>query len=292
MIREVFIYHKDGVSIFHLRFDASGHEVSHNVFAGVSSAVNMFLQDLGHQSLHSINVGNGRLIYSSSQDFFFVVHAVGDEGEIIGPFLVKQIEIEFLKAFKDAIEKQIWNVVDADVSRQFKNSILGIHEDFVKLHESNRELFNFFPTDVPMTQLYELIKEGTDLIEGFPDDTIRLVRRLDKKYEESIKQKVFHSLGRYFGHRISEEQLKNKIGINPFDVLKLLNEISVANFEAKREQFILKICPVCRDKTSNAPTCHFYCGFIEGCFNNPKLNVIETSCKAKGDQNCIFQIKR
>ncbi|MFW9994417.1 MAG: V4R domain-containing protein [Candidatus Odinarchaeota archaeon] len=292
MIREVNIFHSNGISIIHLNLGVTDREVDKNLFAGVSSAVSTFLKELGHGVLHSINVEDGIIVYSSSHGLFFAVHASGPEGEVIGPFFVKQIEFEFIKTFKDIIDRLTWDVIETSIFQEFKATIQRINENLLKLYESNRNLFNFFPTNVPMAQFYELLEEGTDLIDGFPEDTIRLVRQLDKKYDGTTRQEVFHSLGQYFGHDVSKKKLKNKIGVSPSDVLKLLNEISVAKFDARKEQFILSICPVCRGKRDCEPVCDFFTGFIQGCFDNPKLQVSETACKAKGDKNCTFQIKR
>ncbi|MHA1167840.1 MAG: V4R domain-containing protein [Candidatus Hodarchaeales archaeon] len=296
MIREVFIFHKSGISVFHkiLEEDKTKltQEIDNVIFASVSSAISNLMKELGHDNLQVIEVGSGKLFYSSSNDLFFVVHATTDGGEIIGPYLLKQLEAEFTETFHDLIKKKDWKIVETATFRKFNKNVDRINDDLKKLYEKNPKLFRFFSAEVPLSRIKELHMTSASLIKGFPMNTIRLVRRIDKIYGDEIKQDAYYSLGRYFGHEISKREFKNKIGINPSDVLKLLREISVAKYDSTNERFTLLICPICRGKTSEKTSCHFFAGFIQGCFDNPKIVCTEVQCKAKGDKNCIFQIIR
>jgi predicted hydrocarbon binding protein len=290
VINGVYIFWTSGLPIFHTTLDSGKAEINQILFAGISSAINMFIKELAHSDLESINIEDGTLKYSVHKELIFVIHCTGKKGSHLGGFLLWQIRTEFLKQYAQVIENSPDSFVDSSLFHPFDSTVNKIHNDMLLLFDKHENLFNYIPPKIPLSLIQELLKEGDNLIEGFPNDTIRLIRRLDTKYEEEVKEPIMFSLGVYFGIEISKKIFPNRVGINQTEVLKLLNEISVAKLDKKSHLFTLTICPICRGKSSTDPMCHFFAGFIEGGFDNPKLHIIEETCKAKGDQYCTFKI--
>lgn len=294
MIQSVFIFSIDGLSLFHMTVDSKEYrEINDLLFAGVSSAIKNLMDELGHKDLQSIDVSDGMLIYSSSHNVIFVIHARDKEGAAIGKFLVKQIEYEFIKTYEKIITSENFNIQSRTTYEPFKSKIMSLYKDLSLLYEKQPRLFNFFPNTIPISLVKEILIEGEDLISGYPNTTIKLARILEEKYIDSTnKTAILFSLGKFIGYEIAKQRFSNKIALNVEDVLKILNEISIAKFDKKKEHFKLEICPICRGKKTEDMSCDFFSGFIEGVLDNPHLSIKETSCKATGDKYCTFQIKK
>jgi len=290
VINGVYIFWTSGLPIFHTTLDSGKAEINQILFAGISSAINIFVKELAQSDLESINIEDGTLKYSIHKELIFVIHCTGKKGSLLGGFLLWQIRTEFLQQYAQIIENSSDSFIDSSLFYPFNTTVNGIHNDLILLYDRHESLFNYISEEIPLSLIQELLKEGDNLIEGFPNDTIRLIRRLDTKYEEEVKEKIMFSLGVYFGIEISKKKFPNRVGLNQTEILNLLNEISVAKLDKKSHLYTLSICPICRGKTSTDPMCHFFAGFIEGGFDNPKLHIIEETCKAKGDQYCTFKI--
>jgi predicted hydrocarbon binding protein len=274
-----------------MNLGSTGEETMNQIlFGGISSAINMLIKELAHSDLQSINVEDGKLKYSIYDELIFVLHSKGQKGEEISGFLLKQIQNEFLEDYEVIINNSDLNVIDSNLFIPFKGKIRKMYRIILELSETHEDLFNFIPDDIPLSLVNELLKEGANLIEGFPKDTIRLVRRLDEKFETDIKKKIMFSLGVYFGIEISKIEYPTRVSLNQDEILKLLNEISVAKFDKSERVFTLAICPICRGRESKEPICDFFTGFIEGCFDNPNLQVKEIACKATGDNSCTYSL--
>ena len=292
MIKGIYVFHSNGLPLFNVNIDDEEQILDEIVFAGVSSAIDVFLKELGHQNLYSITTTEGTLIYTSAQDLIFVVHALTVEEEQFGKFLIKQIELEFFKAFNEILLSSDKSYVDRKLYEPFKEKAMEIYNRLFSLYNTNPIFFEYFPNSIQLGTLLELLEQEKDLLEGFPDDTIKLIRTLYENYDDSMREPVLLSVGKYFGYELTRRRTKHKIASNVSDVMKLINELSVAKYDSEKEQIILKLCPVCRGKRSTKPICYFFSGFIQGCFDNPKLTVNEINCQAKGDKNCVFQIER
>ena len=147
---------------------------------------------------------------------------------------------------------------------------------------------------MPLRRLHEVLNLGLDIIDGYPDDTIKLIRRLGKYFsdDKEIVDIVARTLGRYTGHMIAKNRFQNEPVIDHEKVLKLLNEISVAKLDTTNDVFDVLLCPICRGKTAAEPICDYFSGFIEGALNNPIISVEEITCRAKGEQSCRFKLTR
>lgn len=291
MISGVYIFLTSGLPVFHTNLNQEQESMNQILFGGISSAINMLIKEIAHSELQSINIEDGTLNYSVKNDLIFVIHSRGKKSRDLAGFLVKQIMTAFIEDYGILILNNTQNIIDSSLFLPFETKVKEIHDTFMKLYENQPNLFKFIPKDIPLSLIQDLLKEGEDLVEGFPDDTIRLVRRLDDKYDAQINRKVLFSLGVFFGIELSRKYFPHTVNINQDEVLKLLNEISVAKFDKKTRAYVLSICPICRGKTSNEPMCNFFTGFIEGCFDNPNLVVQEVTCKASGDKNCSYSFK-
>ncbi|MFX0093364.1 MAG: V4R domain-containing protein, partial [Candidatus Hodarchaeota archaeon] len=215
----------------------------------------------------------------SSKDEFFAKH------------FAKKIELEFLETYREDLTS-LDTVVEIGQFTSFEENTRRIYQELITFYRKDRKFLDFFPTTITLPVLNELFSDSIKLIEGFPNTTIRVIQDLNKRYEGDLQQKITFSLGKYFGVKVIENKFKNKIGITPYEILKLINEISVCRYDNIKEQFNILICPICRGKRSNKPICQFFEGFIEGSLNNPKLYVKEIECRAKGNQSCKFKVMR
>ncbi|MFX0085218.1 MAG: V4R domain-containing protein [Candidatus Hodarchaeota archaeon] len=291
MISGVYIFFVSGLPIFHMNLGLNERESMNQIlFGGISSAINMLIKELAHSDLQSINVEDGKLKYSISNELIFVLHSKGQKGDEISGFLLKQIQNEFLEDYEVIIKNSDRNVIDSSLFQPFKTKVREMYRSVLELSETHENLFNFIPDDIPLSLVNELLKEGDNLIEGFPRDTIRLVRRLDEKFDRDIKKRIIFSLGIYFGIEISKREFPTRVSLNQDEILKLLNEISVAKYNKSERLFTFAICPICRGRVSTEPICDFFSGFIEGCFDNPNLQVKEITCKASGDKSCTYSL--
>jgi predicted hydrocarbon binding protein len=293
MINSAHIFHSNGLSLVNLYIDQKKQKANDLLFAGVSSAINTFLRELGHKNLQSITVDSGTLIYSTFNDLIFVVQVSSPDYELLGKFFVKQIELAFFSEFNNQINENTSDIIKVSTFKAFKETMNKIYTTLHTLYDNEPAIFRYFDPSIPISVIEELIKEQKDLLSGYPNDTIKLVRRLEEKIAYiSIKNSILSSLGKYFGFEIAKNKFSSHQIITHKNVLQLLQEISIVSFDNVNEEFKMKICPICRKKKSNRPFCDFFVGFIEGAYNNPSICVKETKCIAQGDKECIYKIKR
>ncbi|MHA1771497.1 MAG: V4R domain-containing protein [Candidatus Thorarchaeota archaeon] len=296
IIQTVMIIHMDGLPLLSIDLDPStteGIEGFVNLFGGFSSAINALLKELGHKEIKSITVSDGVLVYSSHNPLLFVVHASDEEYEKFAEILINQIRREFFSTYGDILHDE-GTIALADTFMAFKARIEEIYESLRNIVEKYPALLQYLPVDIPLQRLYELLHVGLDIIEGYPDDTIKIVRKLDQYFTEDVEtvDKLSYAIGLYSGHMIAKERLKREYVVNLQHVLKLLEEISVVSLDTKRELFNIKLCPICRGKTADRPICGFYSGFIEGALDNPAISVKEIACRAMGNESCQFKLYR
>ncbi len=291
----VYILHLDGTPV--LRVDTrdltkDSFDGFMGLFGGFSSAINTLVQELGHKEIKSIRVGDGVLVYSSTDPLLFVVHINDPKYEQFSKLLVEQVEHEFFDQYEDTLEDD--NVfVFCDIFNPFKSTVMDIYNNLLKLDIDHPDLLDFLPEFIPLSTLHDVLNMGLDLIKGYPNDTIKLVRKLEEYFKEDTDlTNVALTLGRYSGHKIAKERYHSDFMIDADKVLKLLNEISIVRFDPTKELFDFQLCPVCRGKQSEKPMCHFFSGFIEGAIDNPSITVNEVTCKARGDKSCSFKLIR
>ncbi len=295
IFQTVLIVHVDGLPLLSVDLDLEvrdGFEGLVSLFGGVSSAINTLMQELGHTEIKSITVSDGVLVYSSQDPVLFVVHAIDEKYEHLAEIFINQIKREFLATYNDVLDDPD-AIATTDTFVPFVDRVHEIFDSLIKLNAEYPELIRNLPSIIPLPELYEVLHLGLDIIKGYPDDTIKIVRKLDQYFgKEGLLETVSQTLGRYSGQMIAKSRLKDSYVVRPDDVLKLLDEISVVKLDMKDERFEMKLCPVCRGKTADHPICDFFSGFIEGALNNPAIHVQEISCRAMGDESCQFQLSR
>jgi predicted hydrocarbon binding protein len=296
LVKSVYILHTDGIALLSVDLGKVTDEsigAFMDLFGGFSSAINTLLLELGHRELKSITVSDGVLVYSSHDPVLVVIHTLNPKHEQFAKLMVKQVEHEFTKAYASSLDDPD-SFVRSDNFTAFEGKIREIYANLKKLYTDYPEILEFLPSFIPLNRLYQVLNLGLDIIEGFPEDTIRLIRELDKYFteDEGMVEVVAQTLGRYAGHRIARDRFKNEFVIDPHKVLTLLNEISVTKYDAKQESYDVVLCPICRGKKADKPVCEFFSGFIEGAFDNPSISVQETSCRAMGEKSCRFKLNR
>ncbi len=296
LLKAIYILHLDGTPVLRVNLDESTEEKRStflDLFGGFSSAINVLVKELGHKELKSITVGDGVLVYSSKEPLLFVVHAVHPKNEQLAKLLVKQVEHEFLASYEDIlVDGSVF--VHADFFNPFEAKVIEIYDSLMRIYTDYPQLVDFLPSFIPLTRLNEVLNLGLDVIEGFPDDTIKLVRRLSKLFvdDEDLEAVVGRTLGKYSGWRIAHNRFHDEFVINQENVLELLNEISVSKYDMKEEVYDILLCPICRGRTAEKPMCHFFSGFIEGALDNPGVFVEQISCRALGEKSCRFKLRR
>lgn len=294
MIQGIYIFNKNGGVIFSFQFkeNTTQEDIEKSVFTGLSSTVNFQVKELENEAIRSILTSVGLLIYTVIDGLVYVIQLTEREDEFFGGLLLKQIELEFKEFFKEQLmdNKEILNVTN---TKQFEKYIMDTYQRMMDLYEANPVFFNLFPINIPLTFLLEILGDSKDLIDGFPNQVIAIIRQIEEKYTEPyIRDQVMYFLGKYIGYHIGQAKTIKTVTTNMRDVLRLLNEIAIATYQAEKEKIVLELCPICRDKTADRMICDFYSGFIEGVFDNPKISVTEVSCRAIGDKHCEFKINK
>jgi hypothetical protein len=296
IVKTVYIVHLAGIPIVSVNLDGSARDNRQSfeeLFGGFSSAINNLIKELGHDELKAIESGDGLLVYSSREPILFVVHAEKQEYEQFAKILVKQIENQFFQEFEGHLQKEE-AYVRGERYQRFKSNIRDLYNHLMRIRNDYPELIQFLPSFIPLSQLYMVLNLGLDIINRFPDDTIKLVRELNNYFgkQPELEDLVARTIGRYAGHRIAKKEYKDKLMVQQGELLNLLNEISVTKFDSDREIYDIVLCPVCRGKTADRPICHFFSGFIEGVLRNPSISVEEISCRAMGNKSCRFALIR
>ena len=273
-----------------MTFGSAEEKMNQILFAGVSSAINMFIKEVTQADLESINVENGRVQFSIYKDLIFAVHTSSARGNQLGEYLLEYIKQAFLASYSPLIDANPHSLVETGLFSAFESVVDDIFQNLISLFNSHKNIFNYLPRDISLEIIEDLVNEGDTLISGFPNDTIGMIRKLDDKYAVENRNQIMFALGIYLGNEISNLKYKQRVGLSQKEVLKLLNEISVTKYDHSNQIYSFMICPICRGKNSANPMCHFFAGFIEGCFDNPRLSIAEETCKASGDEVCTFKI--
>jgi len=293
-VKTVYLFHRDGNPLLQVPLDESEKtkpEVVKNLFERLFSAIDDVFTELGHSEIRSVAVNGGLFVYKVQDPFLFAAYTNQPKYEEFSKQLVEQIEYEFERVYSDLPRIGDSSVYEGHFN-PFESKILEIHETLLHLQKEYPKLLGFLPSFVPLFRLNEVLSLGLDIIAGYPHDTIKLVRQLNLLFydDHDLEETIARTLGRYSGNQIAKNQYEPSMVRNQENVLELLNEISVTKLDATNEIFDVVLCPVCREKHSEKPMCHFFCGFIEGVLDNPTISVEETSCKATGAKSCKFRL--
>ncbi|MFW9920743.1 MAG: V4R domain-containing protein [Candidatus Thorarchaeota archaeon] len=293
-MKSVYLFHRDGNPLLQVPLDEADKIKPQSIkglFERLFSAIDEIFTELGHPEIRSVAVNEGLLVYKVQDPFLFAVYTNKPKSEEFAKQLVEQIEYEFERVYNDLPRIGDSSVYEGHFN-PFESKIREIYETLVNLRKEYPKLLAYLPSFVPLFRLNEVLNLGLDIIAGYPHDTIKLVRQLNLFFsdDQGLEDVIARTIGRYSGHQIAKNHFEPSMVINQENVLDLLNEISVTKLDETNEVFDVVLCPVCREKTSEKPMCHFFSGFIEGALDNPSISVEEISCKATGERSCKFRL--
>ncbi len=294
VVKSVYLFHRDGTPLLQVPLDENDKQKPESIkglFERLFNAIDDVFTELGHSDIRSVTVNGGLFVYKVQDPFLFAVYTNKPKSEEFARLLVEQVEYEFDRVYID-----LPRIGDSSVYEEhfnpYESKIREIYATLLNLQTEYPKLLAFLPSFVPLFRLNEVLSLGLDIISGYPHDTIKLVRQLNFLFsdDQGLEDVIARTIGRYAGNQIAKNHFEPSMVINQENVLELMNEISVTKLDESNEIFDVVLCPVCREKTSEKPMCHFFSGFIEGSLDNPSISVEEISCKATGEKSCRFKL--
>lgn len=286
MIDEFFILRRDGLSIFHIRLDEDSFaiELPTELFAGFSSAIVAFTAELGAGHLSKIEIEDQKFVYEVNEDLITCAKISENDDESMAKHVVAILYREFMNQFGDEI-KDYNGTVRRDIFFPFADTVKEITTKCEKIASKNPHLLENIPPSINIDAILELSDFSEELIDNFPEATIRLTRAFQEKLPDGMRSYTMFKLGLEVGKEIMNKKFRR---ITERNINKLLNEISVCTRDD--DIITLRICPFCRGRETEEFDCDFVAGFIEGAYDNKKISVREISCHAVGDKYCRFRV--
>ncbi|NHJ84268.1 MAG: hypothetical protein FK734_02325 [Asgard group archaeon] len=287
MLDEFFILRKDGLTIFHivLEEDSFTVKVPTDLFAGFSSAIVAFANELGSGQLSKIEIEDQKFVYNISDDLITVAKISHHDDETIAEHIVSVLEREFVNEYHEEL-KNYDGAVRRDIFFPFSIKVREIISKCMKIAIKNPHLLENIPPSIDIDAIVNLSECSEELLNNFPETTIAVTREFQSQLPADVMNYTMFKLGKEFGKDIALRKLKHKA--DDKSIMKLLKEISICSFEDNI--ITLKICPFCRGRKVVEYDCDFVSGFIEGAYDNPKVSVREINCHAIGDKYCQFRI--
>ena len=287
MIDEFFILKRDGLDLFHIRLNEDSYtfDMPTELFAGFSSAIVAFTSEFGTGHLSKIEIENKIFVYELFDDFITVAKISNEEDVKTAEHIVDLLYRAFILEYQEEL-KDYDGTVRKDIFYPFSEIVKNIIEKCEKVAEKNPMLLANIPPSIDIDAILKLSEFSDELVNNFPEATIRLTREFQSKLQENIMNYTLYKLGLVVGKDIVAKKSKDKITDKL--IMKLLNEISVCYRE--NDVITLKICPFCRGRKTKVNDCDFISGFIVGAYDNPMISVKEIHCHAVGDKYCQFKI--
>ncbi len=294
VVKSVYLFHRDGTPLLQVPLDETDKQKPESIkglFERLFNAIDDVFTELGHSEIRSVTVNGGMFVYKVQDPFLFAVYTKRAKSEEFARLLVEQVEYEFERVYIDLPRIGDSSVYEGHFN-PYESKIREIYMTLLNLQTEYPKLLAFLPSFVPLFRLNEVLNLGLDIISGYPHDTIKLVRQLNLLFsdDQGLEDVIARTLGRYAGNQIAKNHFEPSMVINQENILELLNEISVTKLDESNEIFDVVLCPVCRERISDKPMCHFFSGFIEGALDNPSISVEEISCKATGEKSCKFKL--
>jgi len=288
VIDEFFILRKDGLNLFHILLEEDSYavQVPTELFAGFSSAMVAFANELGSGQLSKIEIEDQIFVYNLSEKLITVAKISSDDDEHIAKHIVTLLEREFLTDYQKEL-KEFTGTVRKDVFFPFSTKVREIVDKCMKVAVKNPHLLENVPPSIDIDAILKLSEYSDELIENFPEATIKLTREFQSKLPEEEMHYTMFKLGIEVGKEVAKKHFNNK-EIRDREIMKLLKEISICSMSDC--VISLQICPFCRGRKTKEFDCDFVSGFIEGAYNNPKIAVREINCHAVGHKYCEFQV--
>ncbi|MBN1309953.1 MAG: 4-vinyl reductase [Anaerolineae bacterium] len=98
--------------------------------------------------------------------------------------------------------------------------------------------------------------------------------------------------------KVGTLEAKVKLGLEFF--CRFFNSVSDQVVEVSEDDkhwiWTITRCPVCWGRKTDEPCCHLAIGVLQAAFawvtEGKKFRILETECKAKGDENCVIKIEK
>lgn len=124
------------------------------------------------------------------------------------------------------------------------------------------------------------------------------VRAGEQAFREGLAQFRSVAAAAQVAMRVGSLEAKVKLGLDFFS--KFFNTVSdqVVEIDEDEKHWIWRItrCPVCWEREADEPVCHLAIGVLQAALawttENKKFRVMETECKAKGDEYCVIKIEK
>jgi predicted hydrocarbon binding protein len=124
------------------------------------------------------------------------------------------------------------------------------------------------------------------------------VRAGEQAFLEGLAQFKSVAAAAQVAMRVGSLEAKVKLGLEFFS--KFFNTVSdqVVEIDEDEKHWIWRItrCPVCWEREADDPVCHLAIGVLQAALGwtteGKKFRVMETECKAKGDENCVIVIEK
>jgi len=287
MIDEFFILRRDGLSLFHIRLEENSYTVQlpEELFAGFSSAIVAFTSELGAGHLSKIEIEEHAFVYEVMENLITVAKISMDDDEKTAEHVVALLYREFVKEYEAEL-KDYDGTIRRDIFFPFAEKVRTIVQKCEKIAANNPNLLANIPPSIAIEAIEKLSDFSEELVNQFPEATIRLTRNFQKELPEGEMHYTMHKLGIEVGKDVAKKKIKKEVTDKA--IMKILNEISIC--DCHDDIITLKICPFCRGRETEVFDCDFVAGFIEGAYNNPKIKVREIACHAVGDKYCKFQV--
>lgn len=235
----------------------------------------------GKEIIAIISFGENKLMVTESKKGYAIAVLADRPSEYIDIFLnmmrktIDEGNIPNFCGYSDEIlEGKIKDIAEKCMSVVFPSSILrNLSSEIARI--DNKMLSNIVDRHI-----------ADYIFLDFPKTFISTMRTIKKLYPPIITTKLARDIGKHIWKKTSKTLQPSSMK----DLKKIFSEFAVVG-KTTITTISLKICPECIRTQANKPICVFMKGIIEGMFNNPKYEVIETKCIAKGDKECRFTIK-
>ncbi|HEC22724.1 MAG TPA: 4-vinyl reductase [Chloroflexi bacterium] len=124
------------------------------------------------------------------------------------------------------------------------------------------------------------------------------VRAGEQSFKDGLTQFKSVAQAAQVAMRVGSLEAKAKLGLEFFS--KFFNSVSdqkvVVSEDEKHWIWTIEVCPMCWGRQSDEPCCHLAVGVLQAAFawisDGKKFRIMETECKAKGDENCVIKIEK
>ncbi len=124
------------------------------------------------------------------------------------------------------------------------------------------------------------------------------VRAGEQAFREGLSQFKSVAAAAQVAMRVGTLEAKVRLGLEFFS--KFFNTVSDQvvriDEDEKHWMWIITRCPVCWGRRTDEPCCHLAIGVLQAALNwvapDKKFRLLETECKAKGDENCVIKIEK